>query len=350
MQRGYVESVAHTHYSERKNMLDSKLGFGPMSPEIIEGVIKASSLLTQPLMLISTQNQIDWNGGYVNNWKTSEYAEYVRTLLPNYPESRIYLCRDHLGPGFKSNNLDDVYKTLYDDIDNGFDLIHIDFSNMHGDKDTVLDETKKVITDIQKRTDAVRLEIGTEENVGKSESTLSEIEREIEFVKDYADPDFFVVQTGSLVKEINQVGSFHREFIVEAHSLLSSYGIGLKEHNADYLDQGMIGERIGIVDAMNIAPQLGVIQTVTLIEQALIFGVDTTEFLEVSYNSKRWEKWLYENTAANSMLCAVIAGHYNFMTEAYQRLVFRLEKQIDIRKMIVDKTVETIQFYSRAFG
>jgi hypothetical protein len=333
-----------------KEIIDSKLGFGPISPEIIEGVIKASALLAQPLMLISTQNQIDWNGGYVNNWKTSEYVEYVHTILPKYPESHIYLCRDHLGPGFKNDNIDDVYKTLYDDIDNNFDLIHIDFSNIHADKNTVLNETKKVILNIYKKTDTVRLEIGTEENVGRSISTLADIEREVKFVKEYAEPEFFVVQTGSLVKEINQVGSFQKDFIVEAHNLLSSHRIRLKEHNADYLDEDMIRARVGIVDAMNIAPQLGVLQTVTVIEQALIYGVDITEFLNVSYNSKRWEKWLHKNSASNSMLCAIIAGHYNFTSKAYQQLIFYLDKQIDIKKMIVDKTVEMIQFYFNSFS
>ena len=333
-----------------KEIIDSKLGFGPMSPEIIEGVVKASSLLAQPLMLISTQNQIDWNGGYVNNWKTSEYVEYVHTLLTKYPESHIYLCRDHLGPGFKNDNIDDVYKTLYDDIDNNFDLIHIDFSNIHADKKTVLSETKKVILDIYKKTDTVRLEIGTEENVGGSISTLAEIERELKFVKEFTEPEFFVVQTGSLIKEINQVGSLQKDFIVEAHNLLSSHGIRLKEHNADYLDKNMISARIGIVDAMNIAPQLGALQTVTVIEQALIYGVDITEFLTVSYNSKRWEKWLYKNTAANRMLCAIIAGHYNFTSKAYKTLIFQLENQIDIKKILVDKTVEMIKFYCDSFS
>jgi hypothetical protein len=332
-----------------KETIDSRLGFGPMSPEIIEGVIKASSLLEQPLMLISTQNQIDWNGGYVNNWKTSEYVEYVHTLQKKYPKSHLYLCRDHLGPGFKNENIDDVYKTLYDDIENQFDLIHIDFSNIHGDKNTVLNETKEVILNIHKKTDTVGLEIGTEENVGMSESSLAEIEREVKFVKDIAQPDFFVVQTGSLVKEMNQVGSLQKDFILKAHDLLSSHGIRLKEHNADYLDENMIRARIGIVDAMNIAPQLGVLQTVTVIENALMFGVDVTEYLTVSYKSMRWEKWLYKNTASNNTLCAIIAGHYNFTSEAYKTIIDRLEKQIDIRKIIVDKTVEMIQFYFNSF-
>ena len=63
-----------------KNEIDSQLGFGPMSTEIIEGIVKASAQLKKAFMLICTQNQIDWNGGYVNNWTTNEYVEHVNRV------------------------------------------------------------------------------------------------------------------------------------------------------------------------------------------------------------------------------------------------------------------------------
>ncbi len=308
-----------------------------MSSEVIEGIIKASDQLHQPLMLICTQNQIDWNGGYVNNWKTSEYVEHIHNMLKKYPNSRVYLCRDHCGPGFKSNSLEDVYKTLYDDIDNKFDLIHIDFSKFDKDKNIVLEETKKIILQLREKSPHIKLEVGTEENVGMSMSDLSEIKREVEFIREFSELEFFVVQTGSLVMEINQVGSFHRDFVLKAHEFLSSKKIKLKEHNADYLDSTMIRSRTGIVDAMNIAPQLGVVQTMAVLDQALLYGVDINEFLNVSYESRRWQKWLSNNTPENKMLCSIIAGHYNFTSSTYTKLISNLEKHIDIKGLIVGK-------------
>ncbi len=73
-------------------------------------------------------------------------------------------------------------------------------------------------------------------------------------------------------------------------SCLSRHGFKLKEHNADYLDCEMIKKRKDIVDAMSIAPQLGVIQTQVVINEALIYGIDINPFLNRSYNSKAWGK------------------------------------------------------------
>lgn len=332
-----------------KNGIDSQLGFGPMSTEIVESIVKASAQLKRALMLICTQNQIDWNGGYVNNWKTNEYVEHVNKLRKKYPESRVYLCRDHCGPGFKNSNIDDVYRTLSDDIENNFDLIHIDFSKADSDKMVVLRETKRAILYILKKTDRIKIEVGTEENVGAVKDSITEIKKEISLIKEHVNPEFFVVQTGSLVKEINQVGKFNRDFISEVHNFLASVNIKLKEHNADYLNKKMILERRGLVDAMNVAPQLGVIQTCIVLNKALVYGIDISDFIDVSYKSKKWLKWLHNNTASDRMLCSIIAGHYNYTSDEYKRIIYMLEKQLDINRCIIDEVVNLITFYSETF-
>ena len=225
--------------------MNSRLGLGAMSPEIIEGIIKASSMLKKPLMLISTQNQVNLNRGYVNNWTTEEYIDFVNKLRRKYEGSKVYICRDHCGPGFssKSTSIKDVYDTVYDDIKNNFDLIHIDFSKFDKNREIVLNETKKVIKWILKQKNNIKIEIGTEENVGEWKNDFEEIEKEINFFKEFIIPEFFVLQTGSLVKEINQAGSFNEKFISGIHDLLLRHGFKLKEHNADYLDCEMIKKR-----------------------------------------------------------------------------------------------------------
>src|SRR6185436_8021027 len=111
-----------------------KLGVGPMSEEIVEATFSYSQKSNQPLMLISTKNQIDHNGGYVNNWTTTQYLDYIKNLTSKYPSAKVYVCRDHLGPGFKNHDLADVYKTADDDVANGFDLIHVDFCHYKGER------------------------------------------------------------------------------------------------------------------------------------------------------------------------------------------------------------------------
>jgi hypothetical protein len=180
-----------------------------------------------------------------------------------------------------------------------------------------------------------------------SMSDLSEIKREVRFIREFAELEFFVVQTGSLVMEINQVGSFHRDFVSKVHEFLLSQKIKLKEHNADYFDSAMIRRRTGIVDALNIAPQLGVIQTMTVLDKALIYGVDIDEFLNTSYRSRRWQKWLLNNTSENKMLCAIIAGHYNFTSSAYTKIINDLENNIDIKGLIIDEIADLVKFYAQ---
>lgn len=329
--------------------INSKLGFGPMSPEIIEGIIKASSLLGKSMMLISTMNQINCKGGYVNNWTTNQYAEFVGKMKKKYSGSKIYLCRDHCGPGFGDFDIEDVYKTVSDDIENNFDLIHIDYSKANLNKKVILDETKRVIEWILNKNEKIGIEVGTEDNKGEFKNNIVEIQEELDFIKKVIIPEFWVVQTGSLVKEINQIGSFNKIFIEKVHKLLKSNSIKLKEHNADYLDYENIKKRNSVIDAMNIAPQLGVLQTISVINEALVYGIDIEPFMEVSYNSKKWEKWLYVNTPENKMLCSIISGHYNYTSHEYQELVSKLGKITQIKELIIDKIVNLIKYYVKAF-
>ena len=57
-------------------------------------------------------------------------------------------------------------------------------------------------------------EIGTDENLGDNFAfnSISDIQKEIDYFTSFCDPNFFVVQTGSWVMEINQVGNFNEDF------------------------------------------------------------------------------------------------------------------------------------------
>ena len=184
-----------------------------MSPEIIEAVYRYSEIYSEPLMLIASKNQIDWDGGYVNNWTTSAYVAYAGSMKQKYPKAKVYLCRDHCGPGFKNDDLKDTYKTLDDDINNGFDVIHIDFCHFIGSYEEKLEASSKAILYSLEKNPNLIIEIGTDENKGDFLSGTSNIEKEIQFFQAIAPIHFFVCQTGSLIKEVNQVGGFNQEFL-----------------------------------------------------------------------------------------------------------------------------------------
>jgi len=323
----------------------SKLGIGPMSSEVIEAVFRYSEENSEPLMLIASKNQIDWDGGYVNKWNTKQYAEYVGGLRKKYLNAKVYLCRDHCGPGFKNDDGDDVYKTIDSDLENGFDLIHIDFCHLK-DKSKILEESKKAIEYIKNKKSETLIEVGTDENTGRFLDNVSEIEDKMKFFNNITPINFFVVQTGSLVKEINQAGGFNEEFIKKIKEVADRYNIGLKEHNADYLNGEEIKKRKHIINSLNITPQYGVIQTKLTIQKCLTYGIDFTKFLNEAYDSGKCKKWLHYNTNDNKMLCSVIAGHYVFAGDAYKNIYEQINKREDFKESIIQEMIKNFKIYS----
>ncbi len=328
--------------------LTSTLGVGPMSTEIIEAVFRFSNYHRKQLMLIASKNQIDHSGGYVNNWTTTQYMDFIKQLKSTYPNADVKVCRDHCGPGFNGNyDLKDVYNTIEDDIKNGFDLIHIDFCHFQGTKDQQFEESKKAVEFCLKLRPDILLEIGTDENLATTYNlpNLSEIGNEIEYFKTFCSPEFYVVQTGTIVREINQGGSLNRQFIEQISKMLHEKGLKLKEHNADYLNKEEINSRKGLVDAMNIAPQLGVVQTSIVLAKCLIYGVNTDEFLEEVYNKEKWKKWMHKNTPENKMLCCKIAGHYHFASDAYKKIIAQLADREDINETLINAAMDVVGHY-----
>lgn len=327
---------------------NATLAIGPMSTETIEATFRYSNFHRKELMLISSKNQIDWNKGYVNGWSTKEYMEFVKEMRKRYPQAKVAICRDHCGPGFNGNDdIKDVYKTIDADIQSGFDLIHIDFCHFKGTKEEQFKASKKAIEYCKKLNKNIRIEVGTDENAGINYGlpNIEELEREIDFFTSFCDPEFYVVQTGSLVMEINQVGNFNKPFVEKIYGMLKAKGLKLKEHNADYLTKDDIAMRDGVVDAQNIAPQLGVIQTQYVLTKCLIYGVDMTEFIETVYAGNKWKKWMQDNSAENKMLCVMIAGHYHFNSPAYKKIISELGKREDISESIMTELGNVIHHY-----
>lgn len=325
--------------------MNSKLGIGPISTEIIEAAFRYSQNKNSDLMLIASKNQIDWDKGYVNNWDTKNYRNFLNEMKKKYTKSTVYICRDHCGPGFKNDDLKDVYRTINTDIEAGFDLIHIDFCHFKGEKKEQLLAAKKAIDHIKKISVQILLEVGTDENRGDFLSDLSSIEEEMKFFTSEYPIHFFVCQTGSLTMELNQRGRFNESFIQKLRPVASKYSLKLKEHNADYLSAEEICLRRKLIDSVNVAPQFGVIQTFLTLNKCFLYGISADEFLEKSYNSKRWKKWLYNNSSQNKYLCSLIAGHYIFASDEYKKLYEEISKHEDFKETIINEMMKIFSHY-----
>ena len=75
-------------YEKRKSLL----GVGPMSLNCVDAAIELANEHEVPLMLIASRRQIDsedFGGGYVNQWSTDRYANYV---MDNDRKGKIILA------------------------------------------------------------------------------------------------------------------------------------------------------------------------------------------------------------------------------------------------------------------
>jgi tagatose-1,6-bisphosphate aldolase non-catalytic subunit AgaZ/GatZ len=125
-----------------KNFLKKRkctfLNIGPMSKNIVDTAIDISDKYNIPLTLIASRRQIDnenFSGGYVNNWNTKTFADYVKKKSK---KKNIFLARDHGGPwqnDIEVNNnyglkkaMDSSKESFKSDIEAGFDFLHLDTS------------------------------------------------------------------------------------------------------------------------------------------------------------------------------------------------------------------------------
>jgi hypothetical protein len=95
--------------------MNPKYFIGPMSKNIVDSIIEFTIETNHQIGLIPSRRQIEWDGGYVNNWTTKQFSEYTKNTL---------IKRDHSGPG-QGYIDDDGYTSLKEDC-KYFDLIHID--------------------------------------------------------------------------------------------------------------------------------------------------------------------------------------------------------------------------------
>ena len=122
--------------SNLKNALEKNnnatiLGVGPMSKNCVDAALDLSKESILPIMLISSRRQIDYDSGYVNNWDTKSYSEYIKSS-----NSNVVLARDHGGPWQSDKDIKKKYdykqamqsaKYSFEvDIDSGFQFLHID--------------------------------------------------------------------------------------------------------------------------------------------------------------------------------------------------------------------------------
>ena len=241
--------------------MDIKYFIGPMSKNIVDAIVEFCANTGNTIGLIPSRRQVEWDGGYVNNWTTEEFSKYVTTLP---------LQRDHSGPG-QGNNDDDGYESLTYDAKH-LQLIHIDPWKKYPDFAEGLKWTANMIEYCDRINSNIVYEIGTEEAIRPFKA--DELEKLILALKQELMPGLFdkikylVIQSGTSLKGINQTGNYDSERLKEMIAVARKYKLISKEHNGDYIPVEVIKEKFNLgLDCINIAPEFGLIETLTYLSE-----------------------------------------------------------------------------------
>lgn len=351
----------HSYVSKKQCTL---LGVGPMSKNCVDVVIDLANHYNIPIMLIASRRQIEskqLGSGYVNNWSTEEFSKYV---YENDKHHNILLCRDHGGPYQNENEnqhnlsyteiMNNAKESFRTDIMSGFTILHIDPSeNLFSD--ITLDEMLNRIYVLYDYCYSISREynkpISIEISLGKEDggiSHTSEIEYAIEKIEKFCNsknlplPLFMVIKTGNHVLETKNIGILEEiidddgsEEKIEIKKMIDfciKKKIMVKEHNGDYLTENSLKQhpKLGI-HAINVAPEFGVVETKAILswlEKNHLTEFKNT-FLEISYNSKKWKKWLMPNSLTTKNDKAIISGHYVFSSSEFKDLKNKIIEKIE---------------------
>lgn len=387
------------------------LGIGPMSKNCVQATLELSKDDDYPVMFIASRNQVDADelgGGYVNGWNQFTFAKAVEEVAAeiNY-DNLCYLCRDHGGPWQRDKERNDHLptekamelgkKSYVADIEAGFDLLMIDPTKDPFEVgkviplDTVLERTVDLIEFCEQERKARNLpeigyEVGTEETNGGLTSTetyetfILKLKEELE-KRGLPMPTFIVGQTGTLTRKTEQVGTFNFKNAYDLAQMAKKYGVGLKEHNGDYLDDVTLLEHIpSAITATNVAPQYGTEETraylnlasveAKLVEYGLVKDASNTRdvLLKHAIKSERWRKWMVgeqkeltvdqimeQNDAELQAEILDIAGHYTFNDDEVKAEIEKLYKNlkthnIDGQRYVVDHIKRPIRDYAECYN
>ena len=300
----------------------AKYYIGPMSKNVVDAVIEFDG----DFGFIPSRRQVDYNGGYVNNWSTGEFAKYV--------DGRVPIQRDHGGIG-QGYRMDDGMKSFMHDSQH-FDIIHIDPWKHYQNFNEGLQQTIDYINFIYLVLDnkKVKLEVGTEESIRRFETyDLEKLLQSLEAKLDsnmFENIEYAVVQSGvglDLGKQTN-TGTFNSDRLEEMVSICKKFGKKSKEHNGDYLSTKEYKDRFDLgLDSINIAPEFGQLETLCYLDE---MGDDIEDYYQICYDSKRWEKWIGKDFIPedNKKELIKICGHYVFSNEKFKSIKPDIDNKI----------------------
>jgi hypothetical protein len=309
-----------------------------MSKNIVDSVIEINS---EKLGLLPSRRQIDYDGGYVNEWNTKSFTDYVRT------KSNVIIQRDHSG-GKQGKKDGDEYISFEEDSEY-FDLIHLDPWVMHKILFNGINETIKNIEYIYRHNQNVKFEVGTEEAIRPF--TIDELDRYLDELHIRLTPEMFknityvCIQSGVGLDLVNQIntGVFNIDKLKQMITLSTFFGKQTKEHNGDYLKENDFRIRFDSgLNSINIGPEIAQIETEIYLKHMNQSEID--DFYLICFKSEKWKKWVNDDfDILDKKKLIMVCGHYNF-NNLPNSISGDIKITTEVKSMIMNKLNELLSY------
>lgn len=371
----YRELRAHKHSC-------TLLGIGPVSEVTVRAAMQLAVQRRFPPIFIASRNQVDleeFGGGYLmGGTDQRSFVGMIGNASREFGYSGpVYVCRDHGGPWQRNRELDSklpvaeameiAKRSFRADIEAGFNYLHIDPTKCPHpfDEKNLCEWTVELERFCEQHRHSLGLgaldyEVGAEDiqggltEIAAFDSFLTRLNEALK-TEGLPLPTCIVGQTGTLTRMDRNAGHFDRKQAAALSAAAAKHGIGLKEHNGDYLSAPTcrIHPELGI-SAMNVAPEFGLKETEAVLhlvelEQKLIGEgwIDPESGSHIGAILRRrtfqhapWRKWLFEeqkhlseqDIATNELLrdsITRVCGHYVFDDEEVSEARRVLYRNVD---------------------
>ena len=317
--------------------MDIKLFIGPMSKNVVDSIIEFQNFSSKKVGIIPSRRQIDYLGGYSNNWTTEQISNYSSDLI---------IMRDHGGPGQGAEE-DDGYLSLEHDCKH-FNYIHIDPWKKYSSFDEGSKWTLEMIKFCLSKNPKIKFEVGTEEAIRRFEP--KDLEKLLNFLKsnltknEFLRIKYLVIQSGTSLSSNQNTGNFDLKRLNKMINVAKKNNLKSKEHNGDYIPEKLIKLKMSKgLDSINIAPEFGLIETQTYLNEINNQKELFERYWEICYQSKKWVKWVsgdFDPIKQKENLIK-ICGHYVLSSNDFNNDIKSKFEGIDqlIKANIINKLI-----------
>lgn len=294
-----------------------KLFLGPVSLNTIDATIEFCIENNVELGLIPSRRQIDYDGGYVGNFNSKTFSEYVRSKT-----NKIKIFRDHGGEDQGKFDNEDTFMSFYNDT-KYFDLIHLDPFLKYKDLDKAAIKTVEYLKYCEFANPYINYEIATEQAL--REISPEELEIFVDKVRSLLTENQFnkikylVIQCGTKLKDGKNTGEYDKDKLLKMLKVAKKFNLISKEHNGDYQSTEIIKEKFSLgLDCINIAPEFGIIESTVILKYLDEYAKKT--LFQMCFDSGKWKKWISAgfDPQENKEDLIKICCHYIFSNQHFK--------------------------------